>query len=73
MLGKLESIWRYPVKSMRGEEVDEIFVAFTGLMGDRVYAVFLDRGPEGLSLAYGPRAGRLCALPGPASSSATEP
>ena len=39
MLGKLESIWRYPVKSMRGEEVDEIFVAFTGLMGDRVYAV----------------------------------
>jgi len=28
MLGKLESIWRYPVKSMRGEEVDEVFVAF---------------------------------------------
>jgi len=39
MLGKVESVWRYPVKSMRGEEVDEIFVAFTGLMGDRVYAI----------------------------------
>ena len=39
MLGRVESIWRYPVKSMRGEEVDEIFVAFTGLMGDRVYAI----------------------------------
>ncbi len=39
MLGHLESVWRYPVKSMRGEEVDEIFVSFTGLMGDRVYAL----------------------------------
>lgn len=39
MLGRVESIWRYPVKSMRGEEVDEIFVAFTGLMSDRVYAI----------------------------------
>lgn len=38
-IGTLESIWRYPVKSMRGEEVEEIFVAYTGLMGDRVYAV----------------------------------
>ena len=42
MLGKVESVWRYPVKSMRGEEVDEIFVAFTGLMGDRVYAIASD-------------------------------
>ena len=39
MLGRVESIWRYPVKSMRGEAVNEIFVAFTGLMGDRVYAI----------------------------------
>ena len=46
MLGKLESIWRYPVKSMRGEEVDEIFVAFTGLMGDRVYAVSSTAAPK---------------------------
>jgi len=38
-IGKLESIWRYPVKSMRGEQVEDIFVAYTGLMGDRVYAV----------------------------------
>ncbi len=45
MLGNLESIWRYPVKSMRGEEVDEIFVAFTGLMGDRVYAVSSTAAP----------------------------
>ena len=46
MLGRVESIWRYPVKSMRGEEVDEIFVAFTGLMGDRVYAIASTAAPK---------------------------
>ena len=24
-VGKVESLWRYPVKSMRGEELDEAF------------------------------------------------
>ncbi len=38
-IGKLESVWRYPVKSMRGEQVDEVFVAYTGVMGDRLYAI----------------------------------
>mgnify|MGYP002725592775 CR=1 FL=1 len=38
-IGTLNDIWRYPVKSMRGERVDDVFVAYTGLMGDRVYAV----------------------------------
>ncbi len=38
-LGRLDEVWRYPVKSMRGEAVDEVFVAYTGVMGDRVYAV----------------------------------
>ncbi len=38
-IGKLESVWRYPVKSMRGEQVDDAFVAYTGVMGDRVYAL----------------------------------
>ena len=45
MLGRLESIWRYPVKGMRGEEVDEIQVLSTGLMGDRVYAVTSSKAP----------------------------
>ena len=47
-IGALESIWRYPVKSMRGEEVDEIFVSFTGLMGDRIYAVSSTSSPKEL-------------------------
>ena len=45
MLGKLESIWRYPVKGMRGEEVDEIHVLSTGLIGDRVYAITTHKAP----------------------------
>jgi uncharacterized protein YcbX len=38
-IGRLESVWRYPVKSMRGEEIDDVFVAYTGVMGDRIYAI----------------------------------
>lgn len=44
-IGKLESIWRYPVKSMRGEAVDEVFVAYTGVMGDRLYAISSSDAP----------------------------
>ncbi len=35
---KVESLWRYPVKSMRGEELDELFLGFPGVFGDRLYA-----------------------------------
>lgn len=38
-IGKVESLWRYPVKSMRGEELDEVFVGFSGVFGDRVFAI----------------------------------
>jgi uncharacterized protein YcbX len=37
-VGKIESLWRYPVKSMRGEELQEAFVGFPGVYGDRLYA-----------------------------------
>ena len=43
IIGRVESLWRYPVKSMRGEEVQRAFVAFAGIYGDRVYA-FHDGG-----------------------------
>jgi uncharacterized protein YcbX len=35
----VESIWRYPVKSMMGEEVSTAEVTRRGLTGDRVYAL----------------------------------
>lgn len=37
-IGKVESLWRYPVKSMCGEELSEAFVGFPGIYGDRVFA-----------------------------------
>ena len=46
-IGTLESVWRYPVKSMRGEPVDGVFVAYTGVMGNRLYAfAAADAPPE---------------------------
>jgi len=40
-VGRVESLWRYPVKSMRGEQLERAFVGFAGVYGDRCYA-FLD-------------------------------
>ncbi|HJR08410.1 MAG TPA: MOSC domain-containing protein [Pyrinomonadaceae bacterium] len=37
-IGTVESLWRYPIKSMRGEEMPEVFVGFSGVYGDRCYA-----------------------------------
>lgn len=37
-IGTVESLWRYPVKSMRGEEMPEVFFGFAGVYGDRCYA-----------------------------------
>ncbi len=40
-IGRLEILRRYPVKSMSGEDLDEVYVAYTGVTGDRVFA-FVD-------------------------------
>ena len=37
-IGTVESLWRYPVKSMSGEELTEAFMGFPGFYGDRCYA-----------------------------------
>jgi uncharacterized protein len=37
-IGTVESLWRYPVKSMRGQEMPEIFMGYSGVYGDRCYA-----------------------------------
>ncbi len=42
-IGTIESACRYPVKSMAGETVDEAFVGYAGLMGDRAWA-FIPNG-----------------------------
>jgi len=47
LVGKVESLWRYPVKSMRGEELREAFLGFAGVYGDRVYAFRSSAAPTG--------------------------
>ena len=37
-VGTVESLWRYPVKSMAGESPNELFMGFSGFYGDRCYA-----------------------------------
>ncbi len=38
-LGTVESLWRYPVKSMRGETMEEAFLEPGGFAGDRRFAI----------------------------------
>src|SRR5262249_54192889 len=38
IIGTVESLWRYPVKSMRGEEMEEMFAGYAGVYGDRLFA-----------------------------------
>ncbi|MBT5434112.1 MAG: MOSC domain-containing protein [Rhodospirillaceae bacterium] len=46
-VGTIDSVWRYPVKDMRGEEVPHIYTAYTGLMGDRNFGVVAADGSPG--------------------------
>jgi uncharacterized protein len=39
MEGRVVSLWRYPVKSMLGEELDAAPISWRGLLGDRAYAI----------------------------------
>ena len=47
IIGKVDSLWRYPVKSMRGEELDELFASFAGIYGDRLFAFRSSASPKG--------------------------
>jgi uncharacterized protein YcbX len=38
-LGTVVALWRYPVKSMLGEELNASALGRRGLLGDRVYAI----------------------------------
>jgi uncharacterized protein YcbX len=38
IVGQVESLWRYPIKSMHGEELEQAFVGFSGVYGDRLFA-----------------------------------
>src|SRR3954465_12027425 len=38
-VGKVGTLWRFPVKSMLGEELDSVDLVEGGVVGDRAYAV----------------------------------
>ncbi len=46
-VGHVQSLWRYPVKSMRGEQLPRVFAGFPGIYGDRMYAFHDDGAPAG--------------------------
>src|SRR5215813_12023506 len=52
-IGKVESLWRYPVKSMRGQELNEAFVGFAGVYGDRLFAFRSSERPNGFPYLTG--------------------
>ena len=52
--GSVVSLWRYPVKSMMGEELNTAQVREHGLLGDRVYAL-LDTFDGKVASAKNPR------------------
>jgi uncharacterized protein YcbX len=39
LVGTQQSLWRYPVKSMRGEQLAQAFVGYAGIYGDRIFAI----------------------------------
>ena len=53
VIGKVESLWRYPVKSMRGEELDEMFAGYAGVYGDRLFAFESSASPKGFPFFTG--------------------
>ncbi|HKI07403.1 MAG TPA: MOSC N-terminal beta barrel domain-containing protein [Nitrososphaeraceae archaeon] len=52
--GTVVSVWRYPVKSMLGEELNASYVTERGLVGDRAYAL-LDEETGKVASAKNPR------------------
>ena len=52
--GSVVALWRYPVKSMMGEELNAAEVTERGLLGDRAYAL-VDRADGKVASAKNPR------------------
>jgi uncharacterized protein YcbX len=52
--GSVVALWRYPVKSMLGEELNASAVTQRGMLGDRAYAL-VDRADGKVASAKNPR------------------
>ena len=54
LVGSIKSLWRYPVKSMQGEELASSQISTKGLLGDRAYALW-DEQTNRIASAKNPR------------------
>lgn len=54
IVGSIAALWRYPVKSMQGEELNATEVTERGLLGDRAFAL-IDRDDGKVATAKNPR------------------
>ena len=53
MAGKIVTLWRYPIKSMMGEELNVADLTKWGLVGDRAYAL-IDKATTKVASAKNP-------------------
>ena len=53
LVGKVECLSRYPIKSMAGEALPEAFIGYAGVYGDRMYACLTSTGPAGFPYLTG--------------------
>ena len=71
-VGTIPALWRFPVKSMLGEELDAADVAEGGIVGDRAYAL-LDKETGKVASAKHPKLWPDLLRAGPRSSSRRAP
>src|SRR5262249_21227219 len=53
VVGTVDSLWRYPVKSRRGEALEKAFVGFSGVYGARLFAFRSTAAPKGFPYLTG--------------------
>jgi len=58
-IGTVESLWRYPVKSMCGEELCELFASYGGVYCDRLFAFESSAGRKGFPFFTGREQGQM--------------
>lgn len=68
IVGSVDSLWRYPVKSMRGEELREAVVGFAASMAIGSSPSPVPPAPKDSPGSQGVSSGRCCAT-GPAFGS----
>src|SRR5437870_13094203 len=53
VVGTVERLWRFQVKSMRGAELDDLFARYAGVYGDRLFAFTSSANPKGFPFFTG--------------------